>query len=262
MPELPDVEVFRGYFNRTSLNKRIVSVVVKDDKVLDGISEKKLVSGLMGCQFVSSARQGKYMFARLDDGRWLMMHFGMTGFLKYFKKMDSAPQHVRILLKFSDEYMLAYNSQRKLGRVRLIDSMDYFVEENDLGVDALDPKLNLSKFKQLIAKKRGKVKTFLMNQSVISGIGNIYSDEILFQSGIHPEHQVDHLSAGKIKGLFDSVRMVLTTAIDRKAQPDDFPEGFIIPHRNADDKCPRCGGRIKNIKVNNRGTYLCPRCQK
>lgn len=262
MPELPDVEVFREYFNRTALHRKIVSVDVKDDKVLDGISEKKLVSGLKGYQFESSTRRGKYLFAMLNNDRWMMMHFGMTGFLKYFKNMDSASQHIRILLKFSNGYNLAYDSQRKLGKVRLIDSVYDFAEENDLGVDALDPELDLSRFKKLIAERRGKAKTFLMNQSVISGIGNIYSDEILFQSRIHPEHQVDRLSSKKIKKLYNSMKMVLNTAIDRRVQPDRFPKGFIIPHRDEGDKCPRCGGNIKKIKVNNRGTYLCPRCQK
>ncbi len=262
MPELPDVEVFRQYFNRTSLNRKIKSVDVEDSKILRGISRKRLSRELIGSEFRSSQRRGKYMFAGIKNGKWLMMHFGMTGFLKYFKNEDSAPEHPRVFFSFTNGYRLAYDSQRKLGRIKLIESMEDFVRKNELGVDALDPELDYQLFRDIVSKRRGMAKTLLMNQSVISGIGNIYSDEILFQSGINPKQEINGLSGRKIKKLYVSMKKVLNTAIERRVDTGNFPGSFLIPHRKEGDKCPRCGGRVKKIKVNNRGTYLCPRCQR
>jgi formamidopyrimidine-DNA glycosylase len=259
MPELPDVEVFRRYMNSTSLHQKIEKIEVGQERVLRNTTPSGLGRKLKGCQFERTKRHGKHIFACVDEKFWLMFHFGMTGFFKYFKNKEESPPHTRILFRFENGYHLAYDSQRMLGQVQVVEDAGRFIIEKDLGLDALD--LSLSAFKNLARGRRGAVKTFLMNQSLIAGIGNIYSDEILFQAGIHPKTQVKNLDEDQIENLYGEMRKVLKTAIKKKANPDEFPDDFLIPYRGEKKTCPRCGGEIKKIKVNNRGTYFCPRCQ-
>jgi formamidopyrimidine-DNA glycosylase len=260
MPELPDVEVFRQYLDENALNKKITGVEVENDRVLAGTTPQGLGRKIHGRRFVKSKRHGKHMFACLDGDFWLMFHFGMTGYFKYYEHESDKPPHTRILFHFDNGYHLAYDNQRMLGQVEVIKDAGDYLQRQDLGEDALD--LSYSRFKSLVSGRRGSVKTTLMNQSLIAGIGNIYSDEILFQSGIHPKTKVHDLDEDKIKTLFRQIEKVLKTAIDKKADPDEFPDEFLIPHRGEDDICPACGGRIEKIKINNRGTYFCPKCQK
>jgi len=259
MPELPDVEVFRRYMNATSLHQKIAGIEVHQERVLQEITPSGLGRKLKGRKFERTKRHGKHLFACVDGKFWLMFHFGMTGFFEYFKKKEKKPPHTRILFRFENGYYLAYDSQRMLGKVQVVEDAGRFVIESHLGSDALD--LSLAALKNLVRGRRGAVKTFLMNQSLIAGIGNIYSDEILFQAGIHPKTQVKNLDEGQIENLYGRMQEILKTAIQKKADPDEFPDDFLIPYRDDENTCPRCGGEIEKIKVNNRGTYLCPRCQ-
>jgi formamidopyrimidine-DNA glycosylase len=259
MPELPDVEVFRRYMNATSLHQKIAGIEVDQDRVIQDITPSGLGKKLKGRQFERTRRHGKHMFACVDKEFWLMFHFGMTGFLKYFKRKEESPPHTRLLFHFENGYHLAYDNQRMLGKIQVVENAGDFVIKNKLGPDALD--VSLSAFKNLIKGRRAAVKTFLMNQSMIAGIGNIYSDEILFQAEIHPNTLVKHLDGERIANLHKRMVQVLKTAIEKKADPDLLPADFLIPHRGRENICPRCGGDIKKIKVNSRGTYFCPRCQ-
>ncbi|MBD3179017.1 MAG: hypothetical protein GF417_05135 [Candidatus Latescibacteria bacterium] len=261
MPELPDVENFRRYLDATSLHRKITEVEVADAAVLRKISAGRLSSSIQDRKFESTERLGKYIFVNLDNGQVLMMHFGMSGFLKYFSKSGSRPPHARVLFGFSNGYTLAYDCQRKLGRIRLADDMESIIREKGLGLDAMDPGLGLKRFRRIMGRRRGMIKTALMNQSAISGIGNIYSDEILFQAGIHPERKLEKISDDELKRVYRMMKRVLGTATERKANPDNYPPSYLAPLREEGSECPGCGGRVEKIKVNNRGTYLCPRCQ-
>jgi formamidopyrimidine-DNA glycosylase len=260
MPELPDVEVFRQYMDRWALNKKITGVKVSNERVLIGTTPQGLGRRVHGQQFMKTIRHGKHMFAYLDGDLWIVFHFGMTGFFKYFKDKNDRPPHTCILFYFENGYHLAYDCQRKLGQVEVVDDKEVYLRQHRLGTDALD--LSCDNLRNLIAGRRASVKTMLMSQSLISGIGNVYSDEILFQSGIHPKTRINVLNEEKIKILCQQIQKVLTTAIEKKADPQKFPKDFIIPHRGEDNRCPKCGGRIEKIKINNRGTYFCPQCQK
>jgi len=259
MPELPDVEVFRRYFDKNALHQKITRVTVENERVLKGTSPSGLGRKLNGRKFVRTKRHGKNMFACVDEEFWLMFHFGMTGFFKYFKNEGDQPPHSRVTFLFDNGFHLAYDNQRMLGEVQTVKDAGNFIRENDLGEDALD--LSWNAFRNLVQGRRGAVKTTLMNQGLIAGVGNIYSDEVLFQAGIHPKTKVKNLDEKLFKKLFHKMKGVLNTAIDKKANPDEFPEDYIIPHRGEDDICPKCGGKIEKIKINNRGTYFCPKCQ-
>lgn len=260
MPELPDVEIFRRYLDATSLHQSIERVRAEVD-VLKDISVRRFEKTLKGKSFEGTRRHGKYAFVSLGEAPWLLLHFGMTGFLKYYKNNEKAPSHVRVLFTFQNGYHLAYSCQRKLGRVKLVDDPARFVRSQGLGPDALDPDLGADAFKQAIKGFGGSVKSALMNQQLIAGIGNIYSDEILYQAGIFPKQPVAQMDEKILDRLYEAVKEVLMTAIDVQADPEQLPDTYIIPWRHGEGRCPRDGSPIERLKVSGRSSYYCPQCQ-
>jgi formamidopyrimidine-DNA glycosylase len=259
MPELPDVEAFRRYFDATSLHQEIDTVQVNVPRVLYGITASDLRNRLVGDQFQSSGRVGKYLFGELKKS-WMVFHFGMTGSFQYFSNAADEPDHTAVLIRFGNGYHLAYIDIRKFGLIALTESIDAFVRERNLGPDALS--IREDAFVTLIQGKRGSVKSALMDQSLISGIGNIYSDEILFQAGIHPEKRVEALDETAIHHLFLTLEEVLEAAIEAGAETDKLPDTYLIPHRVKGGVCPRCGQPLHTITISGRTSYFCPQQQK
>lgn len=260
MPELPDVETFRKYLAVTSLHKKIVKVHIPGRELLSGISSTTLRRHLKGRKLVTTARHGKHLFAGTDAEDWLMLHFGMTGKLKYYSKDDRKPSHTRLLLDFDNGYHLAYDNQRKLGSIGLVKDIDGFVRRRELGRDAME--LDMEEFRELYGNKRGSVKAALMDQKTMAGVGNVYADEILFQARISPEASMDELDRNDMGRIFRNMNKVLKKAIDCRADPDCLPSSYIIPHREKDGKCPRCGNSLEKVEVSGRTTYYCSRRQK
>lgn len=180
MPELPDVEVYRQYFNATALHQEVDSVEVNSETVLKEITPQGLGRKLNGHAFSETDRHGKFLFARLNDtDSWLLLHFGMTSDLEYAKSSNSPPEYELVGIKFQDGARLSYIMVRKLGEVRMIDRIPNFVEQRGFGPDVLKEDFTLEKFKDLLKGRRGMIKSTLMNQEIMAGIGNVYSDEIL-----------------------------------------------------------------------------------
>jgi formamidopyrimidine-DNA glycosylase len=141
-------------------------------------------------------------------------------------------------------------------------SLRYFKKEEKrrLGPDALD--VNLSAVKKMLAKHRGAVKSLLMNQRLIAGIVNIYADEVLFRSRIHPAAQTAHLGEKRLKRLFHAMRHVLEKAIESQVDVDRMPTSWLLPHRGKGVKCPRCGRELQSSKIGGRTAWFCSHCQK
>jgi len=262
MPELPDVAVFKNYLDSTALHQRISNVKLRDAEKMSQPSRRELRAALIGQCFKASRRHGKYLFAEIDNGKYLVLHFGMTGFVKYFENSTKRPEHTRLLIEFDNEYHLAYDCQRKLGKFTITDDIDEFIGEKELGPDALDPTLDELRFSEIVASHRGAIKSTLMNQQILAGIGNVYSDEILFHAKIHPKRKSEQLTNRSIRQIFKIMRRVLNTAIDCKVTPDKFPKGYLLPNRRLGLKCPQCGGEIVKQKVSGRAGYLCSSHQK
>jgi formamidopyrimidine-DNA glycosylase len=262
MPELPDLEVFKQYFDATALYQPIDRVEVRDDIILEDIPSGRLESALTGHSFSSTRRHGKYLFTEIGD-HWLAWHFGMTGRLEYFKDPAAEPEYVPLLIRFSNGYHLAYVMARKLGQIELVESVEQFVTAHKLGPDVLQPEFDLAAFRLAVSGRRGMVKTTLMNQEIMAGIGNVYSDEILFQAGIHPKTKIGSLADDGLEHLFETMKRVLQTAIDEyRADPDRFPRTWLTPHRQEGEKCPGGEGRIERLKVSGRSAYYCSARQK
>jgi formamidopyrimidine-DNA glycosylase len=260
MPELPDVEVFRRYVGSTALGRTVTDLTLRrESDIVRGVSPTRLRKTLCGAKLTSTRRHGKYSFIELEGRGWLVMHFGMTGRVSYHKDEAREPEHTRLRLALDNGYHLSYVSQRLLGRLSLSDDVEGFVEKEGLGPDALA--LKLGPFRTIMSSRRGMIKPTLMNQSVIAGIGNIYSDEILFQAGVHPRAECSKLGDERTAALYRSMRTVLRTAIRHKADPRELPRSYLLPRRAEGAECPECGGRVRKIKIGGRAAYYCPKCQ-
>lgn len=262
MPELPEVENFRKYFDRTSLNKKIEKIEVPSGRILKGVSVRSLQRQLKDEKFKSTYRHAKYLFAHTENDKILVLHFGMTGSLNYFKDESERPEHTRLQIDFDNGYHLAFDDQRKFGKIYLIENEDKFIERKKLGPDPLADKINLTKFRELLNDKRGSIKSTLMNQKIISGIGNIYSDEILFNAGIHPASKIEKLNDGQIKKLYYMMQEVLNKSIDVNGDNKKLPKMNLLTNRKTGAGCPRCSGKIKRQIINGRSSYFCDKHQK
>jgi formamidopyrimidine-DNA glycosylase len=259
MPELPDLEVARRYVNATSLHQNIRSVEVRNEKILGDASARELSSTLEGRSFDSTRRHGKNLFVGLDDGGWMYVHFGMTGRLKYFEDLARDPPHDRFLISFETGYHLALDDARMFGKVDLVKDPDEFVREKKLGPDVLA--LDATTFRERLEGRRGGVKAALMNQQVVAGVGNIYSDEVLFQVRLHPRTDIRRLDGTTLEEMHKQTLRVLERAIERRANPDELPEPFLLSHRNEGEPCPRGNGEIRKTTAAGRTAYYCPACQ-
>ncbi|MGD8742828.1 MAG: DNA-formamidopyrimidine glycosylase family protein [Granulosicoccaceae bacterium] len=260
MPELPDVEVFKKYLDATALHQRIAHVHVESPALLVDTTPQGLGRALKHKSLQSTRRHGKYLFIALNGSGWLVLHFGMTGKLKYFQSREDTPDYTGLLITFENGFHLAYIAPRKLGMIALVESPGSLIRDRHLGPDALE--LSKKEFIELASRHRGMVKPWLMNQAIIAGTGNIYSDEILFQAGIHPRRALSELDNGSLKQLYKSMRTVLESAIKARAQPDQMPSTFLLHYRKKGGRCPDCDALLANLKAAGRTAWFCPRCQK
>lgn len=260
MPELPDVEVFRQRFDIQGLNREIVNVSVPVKRLLEDVSSNRLERSLKGHRFTKTCRIGKYLFACDDNDDWLVLHFGMTGALEFPSEAEAPdPQYAALSLQFSDDSRLFYTNKRKLGRISLTNDVDQFVKKHGLGPDVLQ--LDKDSLLAVLKKKKGLIKSALMDQNTLAGIGNVYSDEILYQAKINPHRATETLTKHEWQRIVNKTFYVLEQAINRHANPQEFPATWLTPNRTAGAKCPRCKGDITKKSVSGRSSYFCKSCQ-
>jgi formamidopyrimidine-DNA glycosylase len=260
LPELPEVELYTRYFAKHALGQPIARVRVLDQRILGEIRPEAFARKLRKQEFTSVRRHGKHLFA--DAGAtWLHLHFGMTGDLAYYREAGEQPRFARVVFDFSNGAHLAYDDMRLFGVVDVTPDPDAFIAERSLGPDPLDPKFTLAAFRKLLARRRGAVKSLLMTQETIAGVGNLYADEVLYETSIDPRRPVDRLSETEAKHLHTALRRLLRDTIARKARGAGCPPKSLILHREEGGRCPRCGGAIRRTVVFGRTTFYCEKHQ-
>jgi formamidopyrimidine-DNA glycosylase len=268
MPELPEVETYRRFLEETSLFQSVTHLYVEDPKLLT-TDYDTLNHALAGNQFTGTHRVGKNLFVRTRTAAVLLLHFGMTGSLAYFRDAEDTPRFARVIFSFDNGFKLGFLCPRKFERVGLTEDISAYLQSKKLGKDALEiTPLDLS---QTFSRKKAPVKPVLMDQSTLAGLGNWIVDDVLFLAGIHPERIASSLSAAETQHIHAAIREVLLTAIEKEAVYSQFPPHFLIHARewdaspHADPKahlfCPRCGTDIQKNYVGGRATYFCPSCQ-
>jgi formamidopyrimidine-DNA glycosylase len=262
MPELPDVEGFKAQLDETSLHKEIAATHVHDERILDDVTASLLGRRLKGAKFTRSRRHGKHLFAKAGDAGWLVLHFGMTGSLAYEERQGDPPGHARVVIDFANDHRLAYICRRMLGKVGFAEDIKRFIADEGLGPDALAEDVTLSHFREMMRGRSGSLKGLLMDQSFIAGIGNVWSDEILYQATLHPKQRANDLSDQDVKTLHRTMRRVLEVGAQHGGRADELPNSYMLPHREEGASCPKCNGEMKKITVAGRSAYICPDCQK
>ena len=270
MPELPEVETYRRFINEVAVGQTITGLDVNDAHVL-AVPEAELRAALLGRTITGTSRLGKNCFVELDNGRLLVLHFGMTGDIGAYRDAPDAPRFTRVAWHLSDSGLnLAFIDPRKFGRIRLADSAAAYQKAKKLGPDALQ--ISATELYQKLSRRRVFVKPLLLDQGLTAGLGNWIVDEVLFQAKIHPEQPGNSLSEKEVGALHAAIQLVLTTAIKYEANYRDFHKSFLIHAREWDESatpgsdahtfCPRHPRtKIEKTYVGGRATYTCPKCQ-
>lgn len=270
MPELPEVETVKNGLLKYIKNKKILKCSILYNGIIAYPDSDIFIKNIENQTINDISRRGKYLIFELDN-YYLLSHLRMEG--KYFiKDMEEVlDKHDHVLFKLDDNKELRYNDTRKFGKMFLY-SKDKINDSplKDLGLEPWSNELNIDYLKEKLNKKK-PIKTLLLDQSIIAGIGNIYDDEILFLSKIHPETNGCSLTLKNIQDIIDNTRNVLEKAISLGGTTiHTFKSVNGIIGKNQDEllvhgkdlqPCPVCGSKIKKIVVNTRGTYYCEKCQ-
>lgn len=258
MPELPEVETFKRYIERTSLEKVVVKAEVKNPVVVRPARPEDVVRAVEGSEFLSVRRHGKQLFLELGQGGWMTWHFGMTGEPVFFDRPSEEPRFDRFLLTF-EHGRLAFDDPCMLGRIGVTPSPEEFIERKRLGEDALS--VAEKRFVDLMERSRGSVKNALMDQHKIAGVGNIYADEVLFQCRIDPRAEVSSLDNADLKCMHRSMKRVLRRSIEVGTDFAQLPKTYLLHYRRKGAPCPKCGGVMDTVTLGGRTSYFCPSCQ-
>lgn len=258
MPELPDVEGFRGVFESCAKGRAIRHVEVRDAGVLHGISARGMREALEGRRFTAAERRGKWLLAR-TGGPTLMLHFGMTGSLVCAGPGDEPAAHDRVLFTLGGGRQLRFRDQRKLQGLWLAyDESDVERLLGGQGPDALA--VGRDEFGAALAARRGSLKTALTDQSTVAGLGNLLADEILWRARLRPAGRTSALTAADRDRLYTAMRGTLRSAVAAGRVPPR--DSWLTGRRDdPDPTCPRCGGPLRRTRMAGRGTVWCPRCQ-
>ncbi|MCM8783561.1 MAG: DNA-formamidopyrimidine glycosylase [Candidatus Omnitrophica bacterium] len=266
MPELPEVETIKKELVRIILEKRITEVIINNPKVIKEPKKEEFVKEVKGAVIKNVLRKGKLLILELSTGKSLCIHLKLTGQLIY----PGEPDKARISFKLSDGKFLDYRDQRILGELRLVDNWRNLKFVQELGPEPFD--LTVEEFKGMLSNKKKNIKVLLMDQTFISGVGNLYANEALFRAKINPQRQANSLSEKEKELLFKEIKDTLNEAIkykgssvDQYLQLSGEPGEYVKYHKvydREDKPCFICQTPITRITLGGRGTYFCPRCQK
>jgi len=275
MPELPEVETVRKGLIQLVLNKEIASVDVFWSKIIALPEVETFKRELVGQKIEAIKRRGKYLIFELSNYE-LISHLRMEGKYEFFAAGAQAivTKHTHVIFHFSDGSQLQYRDVRKFGRMELVikGQAHNFPSIAQLGPEPTPEAFTLPQFKADLAKTKREIKPALLDQKMVTGLGNIYVDEALWQAKIHPMQPCDTLTDLKIKQLRLAIIDVLQRAVaaggttvrtylNALGEAGKFQLSLNV-YGKTGQPCPRCQTPIEKIKVAQRGTHLCPHCQK
>lgn len=269
MPELPEMETYKKLLNERIAGKTITAIEINREKSIN-IPSLDFIQEIKGKQIVKIDRRAKHLIFRLNSGKNLLLHLMLGGWMYIGSEHDNPNRTKQVILSFGD--MKLYFIGLRLGYLHLLDEQNLLEELSDLGTEPLEPEFTFDHFQDIIQSKRGKLKMILINQKIISGIGNFYSDEICFDAKIRPTVTVDSLDKDSLLSIYNSIQTVLQNAISHGGYMDnplflgDQDTGGYNNHALVYDregeKCRRCEGTIIKIELNSRKCFYCPDCQQ
>lgn len=273
MPELPEVETVRQSLLDRVVGTQIVDLRVGDfPGVLGSESPEAVLARVRGRQFRDIRRRAKYLFFDLDDDTSIMVHLRMTGKLSLVPSGRAELRHQRVAIALNGGRDLRFSDQRKFGRVLHLHPDDAARLDARIGIEPLSDAFTTEWLHAKLRRRTGKIKSVLLDQELIGGLGNIYADEALFLAGIHPERRANDLTLGELARLREAIQGVLVAALARKGttfssfeDADGRSGGYggklRVYGKGGRGRCPVCGGPLLRLVVGGRGTSYCPVCQ-
>lgn len=286
MPELPEVETLRKDLLVFLKNKRIVDLSIKLERLIKS-DLKEFKKTIKNNSFKNIRRVGKLMIFELEKSdKTLLVHLKMTGQLIYVSQDSlvagghsdsSSPEfsenkYSKLIFQFSDGSKLFFNDMRTFGALKLVDVRELIEIINKFGIEPLQKDFRLKSFQKIVEKRSLNIKALLLNQNLVSGIGNIYADEILFRAGVRPDRLSKELSKSEIKKIWQSTEVIIKKAIkergttfnnyrDARGKKGNFVK-FLKVYGRGGEKCKKCKSVLNKIKLSGRGTVYCSVCQK
>src|SRR5437764_10819176 len=272
MPELPEVETIRRQLAPYVEGRTITSIEILDDRWTRPQAPLEVERELRDAAILRLSRSGKYLIMELAGDRYLLMHLRMTGAVLIDPPVE--PRHTRVRFRLGGGRRLVYVDPRRFGTGHLLHGVrlrDAYLAQR-IGIEPFTAEFTTEHLFRLTRGRRAPIKSFVLDQRRIAGVGNIYADEALFQAGIHPLRPAGALTRAQLARLRDAIEQALQAGIDAKgASIDDFrhvdgargsfQDRFLI-HRRAGQPCQRCGALVRKLFVGGRGTYVCERCQR
>lgn len=273
MPELPEVETVRKGLVHLVKGKRIDNVDVRWTKIIEAPEVPTFQELVKGQTIEDIQRRGKYLIFKLTDFD-LISHLRMEGKYEFFESNPIVDKHTHVIFHFSDGTQLHYHDVRKFGRMALVgkNQSETYKGILRLGPEPLPETFTLAGFKEQLKKSHKAIKPLLLDQRLVTGLGNIYVDEALWQAKIHPEQPANTLTDKEVKKLRQAIIEVLSKAVaaggttirtylNALGEAGKFQLSLNV-YGQTGKPCPRCGTPIVKLKVAQRGTHICPTCQK
>ena len=273
MPEKPEVITVAKNLERELLNKTITDCNIYWDNIIASPTPTKFKKEIVGQTIHSITTRGKFIVLTLDKYS-LLIHLRMEGKFFFRKKKDELNKHEHVELILDDSISFRYHDVRKFGKMYLIPIEDTYKVKplSELGYEYYDPNLNENYLLDKFKNKKNPIKTVLLDQSIITGIGNIYDDEILFLSRINPYQKANTLNKKNCIDIITNTKSVLDHAVElggttiKSFTSSEGVHGLfqneLLVHGKDKGKCPNCNSDIIKEKINGRGTYYCPKCQR
>ncbi len=278
MPELPEVETIRSQLDKLLAGKKIAKVQVGLPKMVK-LSLAQFKKIVVGAKIKKVLRRAKILVFELSNGWSMLIHLKLSGRLIFRQKGEALGKEDKkwnhLLWHFSDKSQLFHNDLRQFGYVKLIKTQELadFFKKEKLGPEPLEKDFTFDDFLVILKRRpRAKIKQFLLDQKNIVGIGNIYSDEILFLAGVHPLRRVSDLNPVEAKKIFEGIKNILAEALKLRGTSDDLyldargEKGEYVPrlkvYGREGEKCKKCSGVISRLKINGRSAHFCPKCQR
>lgn len=269
MPELPEMETYKKLLNNKLSGEIITDIEVNREKSIN-TSSVQFIQEIKGKHIVEIDRRAKHLIFRLDSGKNLLLHLMLGGWMYIGNENDNPNRSKQVILSFGD--IRLYFIGLRLGYLHLLDEQSLDEKFSDLGPEPLEPSFTFPQFESILQSKRGKLKMTLVNQRIISGIGNLYSDEICFDAKIKPTVAVDSLEEDSLLSVYNSIHTILQEAISLGGymenplfSGDQHTGGYndyILVYDREGEKCRRCGGTIIKIELSSRKCFYCPDCQE
>lgn len=271
MPEIPDLEGYRAYLTKR-LPGHMIEQVERPIPWMVRAGSEGFEARMTGQVFRPIERRAKYLLFPFESGDWLVIHAMLTGRFQYCEPKTRRRSKTVFVMRLDDGLDFRYFDDRRMGRAYLVreEEFDEKVPRwKEMGPDVLDPALSEDGFVERLMRSRAQIKTVLTTEQIMAGIGNAYSDEVLWEARVHPYRKRSDMTELELRALYHAIHTVMdwatpivTQQMEEKGLPAHHYRDHLRVHRKGEQPCPRCGHRISEITSGQRITNFCRECQK